>query len=368
MTRPGLRILVDGYWWVDGPPSNRHVLRETVHAWLEEFPHDRLVLMVPRADAPAVRQEMGHRVGVLTTPVWPHGLSNATALAAAAARWRPDVVYAQNFGVPTLGPGTLGVVFVHDVLWATNPEWFTRAELGYFSAMWPLAHAADLVLTSSATEADRIRRVTRARDVRPVGIGMSTELVNAVPTAPADAPVAGRYLLTVGRLNVRKNLATVMAAALASGVIGPDFPLLVVGAPDGKVEQLDADITRAVEAGSIRFTGYVSDAELAWLYRNTALFCFLTRGEGYGMPTAEAMAFGAPMIVSDIDVFREIVPPAIPRVAPDDVTGAARLIAAVVAGEQGAREPSFAAPDWPTTVARTRAALVERLSRRRRSR
>lgn len=349
----GLRVLVDAYWWVTGPPSNRHVLRETVFQWLTEFPSDRLVLMVRSSQIDAVRAEMGSAVGVLQTPVWPHGISNMTSLTLAARRWRPDVVYSQNFSA--LGGDARRVAFVHDVLWATNPEWFTALERLYFTLMSPLARQADLVLTSSATEADRIRRVTRAKNVVPVGIGMSTELQALTPVPPKGMPP--RFLLTVGRLNIRKNLAGVIAAALASGVLSPERPLLVVGKADGKGEALSPEAQAAVRDGFVRFTGHVTDAELIWLYSNTDLFVFLSRGEGYGMPPVEAMYFDAPVLVSDIDVFREILPAEVSRVAPDDIDGAGRMIARIVGG-QGEKARLTDPPSWVDTVRRTRDAIT----------
>lgn len=354
MSTRGLRVLVDAYWWVDGPPSNRHVLRETVLAWLRRFPEDRLALLVRQRDVEAVRTEMGRSVGVLGSRVWPHGLSNATALAAATLRWRPDVVHSQNYAMPV--PGSFRTVFVHDVLWATNPEWFTAAELAYFAPMSPLARHADLVLTSSAAEAARIGRVTGARDIVPVGIGMSEELVSTSPEPPSDAPE--RFLLTVGRLNVRKNLAGVIDAALASGVLTPELPLLIVGAADGKSEALSDRARAAVKAGLVRFTGHVTDAELVWLYRNTTLFVFLSRGEGYGMPPVEALHFGAPVLVSTLEVFSETLPSAVPRVSPDDTEEAGRLIARIVSRQE--RVTLEQVPTWVETVERTRAAIIAR--------
>lgn len=358
-----LRVLFDGYWWVDGPPSNSHVMRETIAEWPRLFPEDRLAVVVPESHRAQVEAEAAGRFAVLGSRVWPHGASNMTRLPFLAARWRPDVVYAQNYCAPMALPGCMRVVFLHDVLFRTNPEWFTRAESLYFAPMPHLARHADLVLTSSATEAARIRQETGAEDVVPVGIGMSTELQAAVPSQPDGLTEDTPFLLTVGRLNVRKNLGGVVAAALRSGVVSPGFPLVVVGGVDGKTETLGSEAEDAVASGAIRFTGHVGDAELVWLYRHTRLFVFLSRGEGYGMPPVEARFFGAPTIVSDLDVFREILPADVTRVDPDDIEAAARAIRSVVAELPGASGGLETVPCWSDTVRRSRAAIVERLGR-----
>jgi hypothetical protein len=45
-----MRLLFDAHWWVDGPPSNRNVLRSLVTEWLQAFPADDLTLRVPKKD------------------------------------------------------------------------------------------------------------------------------------------------------------------------------------------------------------------------------------------------------------------------------------------------------------------------------
>lgn len=355
-----VRILFDAYWWVSGPPSNRRVMRETITEWLTEFPEDKVAVLVRRRDVEIARHELSSAATVFGTRIWPHGASNVSALATTARRWHAEVVYAQNFA--SVVPGALTVVFLHDVLWATNPEWFTRVELAYFRAMRPLAKHAGLILTSSHTEANRIRRATKARHVYPVGLGVSNELMAVEPSPPIPSPEPGRFLLTVGRLNIRKNLSGVINAALISGVVSARRPLLVVGVTDGRGEPLPANVADAIASGAVRFTGHVSDAELAWLYRECALFIFLTRGEGYGMPALESLYFGAPALVSDIDVFAEIVPSTIPRVDPDDVAAAAAAIRAIIAGEYVATAILTEPPTWRDSIHRMRAAILSRLT------
>ena len=51
----------------------------------------------------------------------------------------------------------------------------------------------------------------------------------------------------------------------------------------------------------------VSDSQLMALYKNSVLFVFVSLDEGFGIPLLEAMAFGKPVVCSDISVFREII-------------------------------------------------------------
>jgi glycosyltransferase involved in cell wall biosynthesis len=57
---------------------------------------------------------------------------------------------------------------------------------------------------------------------------------------------------------------------------------------------------------NVIFTGYVTDSELASLFKNSKTFIFPSIYEGFGLPALEALCFNTPLFLSDIPVFREI--------------------------------------------------------------
>lgn len=301
-----MRIVFDAYWWLDGPPSLRHVLRETIFAWSREHPSDELVLVTRRRGHDDVRQDLPPNTLAVATRLWPQALAARLAVPAAAKRHKADAVITQNFAARAHRRAS--AVYLHDVLFLSNPEWFTRAERAYFSRMIAWLPRADVVFTSSSSEAQRIRSWTRRDDVSPVGLGMSTELYSEGETDPDPTVEAGQFILTVGRINARKNLEQVIRAAIASGHATAERPLLVVGPEDGLLPTLPADLLIEMRKADVRFTGYVSESRLRWLYANCSAFICLSRGEGFGMPPVEAAYFGAPLIVSELPVFRETLP------------------------------------------------------------
>jgi len=197
-------------------------------------------------------------------------------------------------------------VFLHDVLFLDHPRWFTRLENIYFRLMAISSHRAKWVFTSSKSEAKRIERHLRIRDVTAVGLALMPNLAAARPQSVSGLDVA-QFVLTVGRLNVRKNLGTAISAATMSGRISEDFPLVVVGESSGKAEAYSSEVLAAIARNEVLFLGTVTDAELRWLYESAALFLFLSLDEGFGLPCLEAREFGTLSLVSDIDVFREIL-------------------------------------------------------------
>ncbi len=304
-----MRVLFDGYWWASGPAANRTVQRELVLAWRRAFPEDALTIALRRgADA----ADVPPGVRVVRTRLWPHALSNLVELRARGA----DAVVAHNFA-PLAGRG---VLFVHDAMFVDHPEWFSAKERGYFSAMLPSARRARVVATSTATEAARIERIApHLAPVAAIGLGPTPAIVDAEPRMPEIVADVTAFALTVGRLNVRKNLAAVIAAAGSSARIGTASPLVVVGssAHSGVTGDLERALAALPDRRAVRIAGRLSDAELAWLYRHTALVVSLSRDEGFGLTPLEALALDAPLLVSDIPVHRETMGRAAHFVSPD---------------------------------------------------
>jgi glycosyltransferase involved in cell wall biosynthesis len=350
-----MRVLLDGHWWAEGPTSNRQVQRELILAWERSFPYDDLVVTVPRKAREQARAELPARVQVRGTWLWPHGLSVVLELPVIARRVRADLVVSHNF-TPLVGRSA---VFVHDVLFVTNPEWFTRSELAYFRLITATLGRAGVVATSSRTEAARIEAHTRAaRPVVPIGLALGPGLASATEARVAALDDVDGFVLVVGRLNIRKNLDTALQASLLTEVVSPDFPLLVVGEPDGRRAELPAEVDHAVRSGAIRFLGYVSDDQLAWLYAHAAAFAFVSLDEGFGIPMLEALHFGAPVVASDIPVFREILGERARFVPPLDAPAVASAIDAAVAAPRPAPvDPAELGYGWDASVARLRGAL-----------
>ena len=350
-----MRILFDGYWWQDGPGANRTVQREFILAWARRFPDDEITTAL-RKDADPVG--LPARSEVARTGAWPHALSNRWELPGIARRMQADVTVCHNFA-PASGTS---VVFLHDVMFTEQPAWFSIAERLYFSRMLPWARHASVVATSTRTEADRVIRHAPSLPVPVVtGLGIPPGLTGEM-RRPAAVPDGSEFAVTVGRLNVRKNLETVMLAAVRAARITPEHPLYVVGstAHSGRGARIPDRARALLDDGSIVMLGAVPDTELAWLYRHAALTVSLSLDEGFGMPAVEAATFGSPLLVSDIPVFRETVGGYATFVPPLDERVVARAMDAAwgMRPDDAARERAVVGYCWDDAVQALRRAIV----------
>jgi glycosyltransferase-like protein len=131
------------------------------------------------------------------------------------------------------------------------------------------------------------------------------------------AGVSGRLVvLSVGGIEPRKGSLTLLEGFATLRERLPDRrPLLLVagGATlfDYRDEIARFDSRRAelglVDGRDVRVLGPVADAELEALYRAADVFALPSVKEGYGLVALEALAAGAPLVASDLPVFRSFL-------------------------------------------------------------
>ena len=148
------------------------------------------------------------------------------------------------------------------------------------------ARTCDLVFVNSAYTGRDVEQTLAvpAERVRVAYPGVRDCFGPAGESADLGAP----YVLTVATLEPRKNLGALLEA---HDLLGEELLLAVVGS-EGWGEQPLLDRPR------VRRLGFVSDEELARLYRGAAVAVYPSRFEGFGIPIVEAMASGCPVVSS----------------------------------------------------------------------
>lgn len=274
-----------------------------------------------------------------------------------------EVVHATGYAIP---PRTVPlVVTMHDIAWRRDPSMFTRNGVRFFEAgLRCVIDDADLVLCpSQATLEDCVAAGIGRDRLRHVPWGMTTVEVgdDQVAAVRARYGLTGRYVLSVGTLEPRKNLARLVEAF--SRLPQDDVTLVVVG-PDGWGEAFEGVAARLGDR--LRLTGFVPRAELAPLYAAASVVCYPSLWEGYGLPVAEAMGAGAPVVTSSGTATEELVADGAGlAVDPRDVDAIAAAVGAVLDDDdlavrlRAAGRARAATMTWAATAAATVAAYEE---------
>ena len=172
---------------------------------------------------------------------------------------------------------------------------------------------ASLILTPTNTIKAEIKQychnVKTPIDAFYNGVDVTT--FAPLSSKPSVNPIAKPYLLTVGAIESRKNIQTIIDM-LAQLKAYPEMQLVIVGKvrDNNYAQQLHAQIARLKLSHRVTWFGFVDEAQLIALYQYAALFITASQDEGFNIPPLEAFACGTPVVCSDIAVHQELFTPA----------------------------------------------------------
>jgi len=296
-----------------------------------------------------------------------------TTLPRRLERWRADILLAALTIAPLRGE-TPAVSVVHDVTPWTHPEWHADRTLVGFMPLWErtLERAARLLCVSQATAVDLERLYPEARPrIRVVWNGVDPEF-RPMPDAAAQARARNRYaqgrrfLLYLGTLEPRKNVATLVTACERLWSADPGRPdLVLAGGMGWKTAPLERQIARSSFRGRIHLPGYASRAMALELYRSAEAFVYPSFAEGFGLPVVEAMACALPVVASDAAALTEVGGDAALYAPASDAGALASQIERALEDPATRRRLETAGParaslfSWSATAAKTAAVLAE---------
>ena len=288
----------------------------------------RVILLADEATLadPAIPVEAERRPVRVSTPPseaaaagGSRSLRDMFRMSRAAVTLRADVFFfpATYSYVPV--PFTRVAVTVHDAIAETMPDLVvpTRLDRLRWSAKQRLAlRQAKVILTvSDAARADIIRVLHLPADrIRVVNEAAHPRFVPAGPHPEPSSclgPATGQpYFLYVGGISPHKNLVTLVRAFDRVAADHPDAFLVLAGDFDDDPFLSSAGEVRDAIAGllhgdHVHLTGFVPDEELVRLYQGAVATMLVSHGEGFGLPVAESMACGTPVIASDAPSLRE---------------------------------------------------------------
>jgi glycosyltransferase involved in cell wall biosynthesis len=245
-----------------------------------------------------------------------------------------DVFYSPDFLLPPTR-ARRKIVTVHDLSYVRVPECFPLPLLNYLNhAVPPSVARADLVLADAAsTQRD-------LADVYAVPLGKIKVLYSGVdarfrPDVSADssarvhALTQGKpYLLSVSTIQPRKNYARLIEAfgRMANSQRSIDLLLVIAGGRGWMFDEVFQTVERLGLRERVLFPDFVADDDLPALYAGARLFVYPSLYEGFGLPIAEAMACGVPVVSSNASSLPEVGGDAVLYFDPRDVGAMTRAI------------------------------------------
>ncbi len=265
-------------------------------------------------------------------------LGQVPLLAAAYQRLKPvltsqrlksqdqGIFHGPNFFVPKTHLPC--VVTIHDLSIYRYPQWHPQARIDRMRRDIPEAIArANAVITVSESVRQEVIREFNLPEQRVHAVLNGVDEAYQPYTSEQTLPVLsqlglqhGGYSLFVSTVEPRKNIGNLLKAYREL----PErerfrYPLVIAGGGGWQSRDIHADIDRAQNEGWLKYLGFVDQAILPQLYAGARLFVYPSWYEGFGIPIAEAMASGVPVLTSNCSSMPEVAAGAAILTEPADV-------------------------------------------------
>lgn len=227
--------------------------------------------------------------------------------------------------------GCKSIVTIHDLIFRLLPETFGLADRIILTkkTRYACKHADCVVAVSECTKRDIIRLYgTPAEKIKVV-----YQSINEIFRQPLSEErlmeirkqlnLPEKYILCVGTIEQRKNQAT---AVKALKYLPEDYHIVLVGKRTKYAKEVDEVIAQNNLAERVQIIRGLSNIELPALYQMASTFVLMSRYEGFGIPIAEALASGVPVVAATGSCLEEAGGPDSIYLSPDDAKGVADAV------------------------------------------
>ena len=233
--------------------------------------------------------------------------------------------------------GIRGIVTIHDLIFMRHPEYYHWIDTKIYEWKFrqALREADRIIAISERTRqdilelggeeyADRIKVIYQSFSPQ-FSMNISSEVKTEVRTR---YKLLSRYILNVGTIEERKNLALAVEAV---ELLPQDIHLVAVGRQTEYVKKLP-------HSERLHLLSGVPNKDLAAIYAMAEAFVYPSRYEGFGIPIIEAIAAGLPVVACTGSCLEEAGGPDTLYVGPDDVFGMADALKMSLRGARGRQE------------------------------
>ena len=256
---------------------------------------------------------------------------------------RIDVLHSPANVLPEMLPhDCAGVVTLHDLAFLRFPDVLTRSKRVYHRTftMRSLRHATIIITDSNSTKQDAIELAGipagRIQTVYPCIDERFCCVIHDEDkqTFRQRKGLTDGYLLYMGTLEPRKNITTLIEAfARLRTVYGREEKLVLAGGKGWLYDSIFEKVQKLGLESEVIFPGFVSDAEQSLWYHAASVFVYPSLYEGFGIPVAEALACGVPVVTSNVSSLPEAGATLALTVDPHDAEAMARAMCLALTDE-----------------------------------
>ena len=298
---------------------------------------DWMILMHRRMQQwPAVTTARSVR---LWTP--PHHRWEQWSLPLELWRVRPRLLHCPDF-IPPLRRPCPAVITVHDLAFKLFPEILDDAAKRFYGQIEQAVGSAEAIIADSYSTANDITRL----------LGVPAERIDVIHCGVALEPLevaegeqrvirgvqlsAGSFIVFVSTFEPRKNIPSLLRAfkQLCKRQAREPYQLVLAGSRGWLDEPIFQTLKELDLGERVQIVEQPSDAEIHWLLSACRVYVNPSRYEGFGLAALEALACGAPAIVSNTSSLPEVVGAAAMLVDPMDLAGWTEAMERLWADEQ----------------------------------
>lgn len=308
------------------------------------YPHNHYVMYSPRRrENPRLDQLLMRENVEMAYPggMWRHmpSLWRSGGIAADVARMGIDLYHGLSNELPMVKLPCATVVTIHDLIWRRVPEDYSAIDRRLY----------DLKYSHAARTASRIIAISeRTRDDIVADWGIDPARIDVIyqgcDPAFSRRPdfderrrvrqahgIEGRYIVSVGTVQSRKNQLLALEALATLGPDYADVKFVIVGRGDNDYgRRVRARVARPDLAGRVIWLDNAPFDDLPAIYAGAELSTYTSRYEGFGLPVIESLSCGTPVVACTGSCLEEAGGRGALYVGPDDVAEAARAIASLL--------------------------------------
>jgi glycosyltransferase involved in cell wall biosynthesis len=315
-----LRVGMNLLWLVPGEAGGAERYATRLLGALSEAPDDDVEITIfCTRRFPRAYPELAGRFATTVAPL--DGRSRPVRIAfesswlvREARRRRLEVIHHMNDVLPWVGSCPAALT-IHDLRSMAGTAVLGHAHAAYLRARIPTSvRRAAVVMTPTAYVREQVLDILDGDPARTLVVSAPLLGHASDRASPAD----GSFVYPA-KTSRHKNHLTLLEAFAKLVAAEPDARLVLTGPAGDADGDVAATIRRLGLTDTVRRAGRVPEAELDRLLGSAVALVYPSRFEGYGLPIAEAMSMGCPVIAADATALPEVVGDAGLLVDPTDV-------------------------------------------------